>query len=100
MNAVEHGNRFRPEAPVAIEVLASEREVAVRITDHGGGQVAFERETPDLEAKLEGRQSPRGWGLYLIRRLVDAVHQSTDGTEHTVELVLHREGGQHVGSAV
>lgn len=100
MNAVEHGNQFRPEASVAIEVLASMDEVAVRITDHGGGPATLEQPAPDLEAKLDGRQSPRGWGLFLIQNLVDAVHQSSDGTRHTVELTIHREGGQHVGSAV
>jgi anti-sigma regulatory factor (Ser/Thr protein kinase) len=95
MNAVEHGNQFQAEAPVTIEVLASERDIAVRITDRGGGPVDIVAETPDLEAKLDGRQRPRGWGLFLIRRMVDAVHDSSDGGEHTVELILNREGGQH-----
>jgi anti-sigma regulatory factor (Ser/Thr protein kinase) len=95
MNAVEHGNRFQAEAPVTVEALASDREVVIRITDRGGGPADIALETPDLEAKLDGRQRPRGWGLFLIRRMVDAVHDSSDGVEHTVELILNREGGQH-----
>jgi anti-sigma regulatory factor (Ser/Thr protein kinase) len=100
MNAAEHGNRLQPEAPVAIEVLASEDDLAVRITDRGAGPDDSAEETPDLEAKLEGRQRPRGWGLFLIRRMVDAVHESSDGAGHTVELVLRREGDQHGGTAL
>ncbi|MGH2514706.1 MAG: hypothetical protein ACRDHP_03540, partial [Ktedonobacterales bacterium] len=45
-------------------------------------------QTPDLGAKLAGLQSPRGWGLFLIHELVDAVHVSGDAASHTVELVM------------
>jgi hypothetical protein len=44
---------------------------------------------PDLEAKLAGLQSPRGWGLFLIRNMVDAMDVSTDGDLHTVRLLMH-----------
>src|ERR671921_2608601 len=36
MNAMEHGNRHRPEIPVKIQVLASDADLLVRITDQGG----------------------------------------------------------------
>jgi serine phosphatase RsbU (regulator of sigma subunit)/anti-sigma regulatory factor (Ser/Thr protein kinase) len=96
MNAAEHGNSFRADVPVTIQVLASADAVVVRITDRGG-TVVLDVETPDLEAKLEGRQSPRGWGLFLISRLVDTVNQSTAGDEHTVELIVQREEEDHAG---
>ncbi|MGB3216448.1 MAG: SpoIIE family protein phosphatase, partial [Anaerolineae bacterium] len=71
MNAMEHGNRYDPEKPVAIQVRADADELIVSISDHGGGQPIPEVDTPDLEAKLAGLQSPRGWGLFLIRSMVD-----------------------------
>ena len=92
MNAMEHGNKYRSDAPVDFEVLRSAKAVAVRITDHGGGQPIPEAHTPDLEAKLAGLQSPRGWGLFLIEKMVDAVNTASDGHHHTVELVMHLEG--------
>ena len=46
-------------------------ELLVRITDEGGEREIAEAETPDLEAKLEGLQKPRGWGLFLIENMVD-----------------------------
>ena len=39
MNAMEHGNRYRPEVPVKIQVLASDADLLVRITDQGGSPV-------------------------------------------------------------
>ena len=95
MNAMEHGNEYRPEVPVKIRVLSSEADLSVRITDQGGSPVPEpDKEAPDLEAKLEGLQTPRGWGLFLIKNMVDEMHVTSDESHHTVELVMHlREGG-------
>jgi anti-sigma regulatory factor (Ser/Thr protein kinase) len=93
MNAIEHGNQSRPEIPVEIGIRREAGELLVRITDEGGEREIPEAETPDLEAKLEGLQKPRGWGLFLIRNMVDDLRVSTDGTKHTVELVMRLEGG-------
>jgi anti-sigma regulatory factor (Ser/Thr protein kinase) len=97
MNAMEHGNHYRMELPVIIEVAASDAELSVKITDEGNGPPAFDSETPDLEAKLEGMQTPRGWGLFLIKSMVDEMNVTGDEHHHTVELILHldeREGGK------
>jgi serine/threonine-protein kinase RsbW len=97
MNAMEHGNHYHAELPVIIEVSASDAELSVKITDEGSGPAAFDSETPDLEAKLEGVQTPRGWGLFLIKSMVDEMNVTGDEHHHTVELILHldeREGGK------
>ena len=89
MNAMEHGNRYREEVPVLIEVSATDADLSVRITDEGAGPAAFKPETPDLEAKLGGAQTPRGWGLFLIKSMVDEMNVTGDERHHTVELILH-----------
>jgi serine phosphatase RsbU (regulator of sigma subunit)/anti-sigma regulatory factor (Ser/Thr protein kinase) len=89
MNAVEHGNKGRPEVPVAIRVTASASDLEVAITDQGGGQPIPESVHPDLDAKLAGEQGPRGWGLFLIRNMVDDLRISTDAQHHTVHLIMH-----------
>ena len=94
MNAIEHGNRLRRELPVEVSVRASASELVVAVTDLGGAREIPEAEEPDLEAKLEGLQKPRGWGLYLIRNMVDDVRVSTEGGRHTIELVMRLEGGE------
>ena len=95
MNAIEHGNKKQPELPVRIHVLVSDTALTVRITDHGGGRPIPEPQIPDLEAKLAGLQSPRGWGLFMIEHMVDKMHVTADESHHTVELVLHLKGDAH-----
>jgi anti-sigma regulatory factor (Ser/Thr protein kinase) len=95
MNAMEHGNHYREDLSVDIEVLTQPDAVKVLITDHGGQQDIPMTETPDLEAKLEGLQSPRGWGLFLIKNMVDDMQVTTDKDHHTVALILKRQGEDH-----
>jgi anti-sigma regulatory factor (Ser/Thr protein kinase) len=92
LNAIEHGNRFRPDRPVAIRILASVKTVTVSITDQGHGPIP-EPQSPDLAAKVAGQQSPRGWGFFLIEKMVDDFRISGDETHHTIELFLYLEGG-------
>ena len=98
MNAMEHGNHYQPDKPVSIEVLASHKALSVRVTDHGGTRTLPAHpdiEAPDLEAKLAELQTPRGWGLFLIKNMVDEMHISNDASHHTVELILYLEGESH-----
>jgi serine/threonine-protein kinase RsbW len=97
MNAMEHGNHYRPEVPVDLQVLVTDHDLLVRITDRGSGPPPKEDgDAPDLEAKLEGIQTPRGWGLFLIKSMVDEMNITGDEGHHTVELVVHlgAEGGK------
>ena len=89
MNAIEHGNHNRPELPVDIRVVVDDTDLKVRITDQGGERPIPEAETPDLEAKLAGLQTPRGWGLFLIQKMVDDLRTAVDEHHHTIELVMH-----------
>lgn len=93
MNAIEHGNENNPDLDVGIEVAASQSRLRVRVTDNGGDKTIPDPATPDLEAKLAGEQTPRGWGLFLIGQMVDEVNTIRDNGHHTVELVMTRKGG-------
>jgi len=93
MNAIEHGNDRRPELPVRLVVAATDTAVLVTVTDRAvSADDDDEPEVPDLDAKLAGLQSPRGWGLFLMRELVDEVRTRDSAGGHTVELVVHRNG--------
>jgi anti-sigma regulatory factor (Ser/Thr protein kinase) len=93
-NAIEHGNQNRPELPVSLTVLVSATALCVRVTDQGGRPLPAPV-VPDLDAKLAGEQTPRGWGLFLIKNLVDDVHHRSSGTEHTIDLILYRQEDEH-----
>jgi serine phosphatase RsbU (regulator of sigma subunit)/anti-sigma regulatory factor (Ser/Thr protein kinase) len=96
MNAMEHGNHYQPDVPVVIQVQASATTLAVRISDQGEGPAVIDPETPDLEAKLAELQTPRGWGLFLIKNLVDELYIINNDAHHTIELIINlEEGGSH-----
>ena len=95
MNAIEHGNGNRPEIPVEVEVTQDGDEIIVAISDRGGHPDTGEHEDPDLVKKLDGNQSPRGWGLFLIRNMVDAMDITTDGQRHTIWLTMRTGGAAH-----
>jgi len=92
MNAIEHGNQNRAELPVSVRVETDGADLTVFITDQGGERPIPITETPDIEAKLAGLQKPRGWGLFLIQNMVDAMRVTSDEQHHTIELVLHLKG--------
>jgi anti-sigma regulatory factor (Ser/Thr protein kinase) len=92
MNAMEHGSGYRADRPVSVRVLSGNGAVRVQITDSGDAPPEREREIPDLEAKLEGLQRPRGWGLFLIENMVDEMRETSAGGRHTLELGLRLEG--------
>jgi serine phosphatase RsbU (regulator of sigma subunit)/CHASE1-domain containing sensor protein/anti-sigma regulatory factor (Ser/Thr protein kinase) len=98
MNAMEHGNRHDPGVPVRIQVWLLKERLLVRITDRGSGPLpSLSAKGPNLEAKLEGSQTARGWGAFLIERMVDEVRVSGNPDHHTVELVMRLETGTDDG---
>ena len=98
MNAIEYGSHGRADVPFDVDVLVTPTDVIVRVTDRAlSGPVPTDPETPDLERKLAGDQKPRGWGLFLIEHMVDAIDMSADeaaGTQ-TVTLRIAREEKRH-----
>jgi serine phosphatase RsbU (regulator of sigma subunit)/anti-sigma regulatory factor (Ser/Thr protein kinase) len=92
MNAIEYGSQGRADIPVDIEVEATPESVIVRITDRAlSGAVPDDAETPDIDLKLAGAQKPRGWGLFLIRNMVDSMDVTSDGSTQTVTLTMARK---------
>jgi serine phosphatase RsbU (regulator of sigma subunit)/anti-sigma regulatory factor (Ser/Thr protein kinase) len=91
MNAIEHGNQYQPDRMVEVQVLASHTSVVVRVRDQGDGKVnpVAIPDPPNLEAKLAELETPRGWGLFLIKNLVDEMHETNEEHSHTIEVVMH-----------
>ena len=94
MNAIEYGSHGRADVPFDVDVVVTPTDVIVRVTDRAlSGPVPTDPETPVLERKLAGDQKPRGWGLFLIEHMVDAIDVSADeaaGTQ-TVTLRIARQ---------
>lgn len=94
MNAMEHGNGYQSTNQVLLQASASKNAVTVRIHDQGQGEALPDPATitvPDLTAKLAGQQTPRGWGLFLIKSLVDELHIHKEDAHQVIELKIFRQ---------
>ena len=92
MNAIEYGSQGNPEVPVDVRVDADHESIRVRVTDRALSGPIPDAEMPDLDAKIEGRQKARGWGLFLIRHMVDGMDvHAADGLQ-IVTLTIARDG--------
>jgi serine phosphatase RsbU (regulator of sigma subunit)/anti-sigma regulatory factor (Ser/Thr protein kinase) len=92
-NGIEHADDARPNVPVCVRVHASAAQVIIAISNAAVSQAgARAPEPPDLLAKLEGRQQPRGWGVFLMQRLADEVNVIDDAGQYTVELTFFLSG--------
>lgn len=89
LNAIEHGNQYQASLPVEVDVAVSQSALRVTITDRGASGTYATAEAPDLQAKLAGAQSPRGWGLFLIKSMVDSMRIVESTNQHTIELMLN-----------
>jgi serine phosphatase RsbU (regulator of sigma subunit)/anti-sigma regulatory factor (Ser/Thr protein kinase) len=100
MNAIEYGSQSDPSIPIDVEVVVRGGDLIVRISDRGLGGPLGDSEEPDLEKKLAGEQKPRGWGLFLIKHMVDAMEIETHGTGQTLALIVHLEGAGDASNPV
>jgi serine/threonine-protein kinase RsbW len=72
INAIEHGNKENADIKVLVELIADDSRLQVDVHDQGKG-IPGNIPQPDIDAKIAGKESSRGWGLFLIQSLMDEV---------------------------
>jgi serine/threonine-protein kinase RsbW len=88
INAMQHGNKDRPDAKVAISMNFKDDALHISVTDDGGG-IEKLPSNPDIDRIIERLDPPTGFGTFLIRQLADEVdfNELTDGG-HRVNMVI------------
>ena len=72
LNAIEHGNQFNAGLQVRLQFIPQNDRMEILVEDTGaGGTIQLPIQKPDIETKLFDESSKRGWGLFLIRNMVD-----------------------------
>jgi len=90
INAMEHGNNLNAHNRVELLLVPGRRALKIQVYDCGRGFPIEMRTEPNIAKKLAGEESPRGWGLYLIERLVDRVEFKTvEEAGHVITLTMN-----------
>jgi len=88
LNAMEHGNRGRPDARVFVTMTFEDDVFRVSVRDEGEGISEFPDE-PNIRKKIEKLQTPRGLGIFLMKELMDQVEFNQVTSEgHEVKMSL------------
>ena len=72
VNAMQHGNKGRPDATVTIRINHRDDTIYVTVTDDGEGIKKFYPK-PDIGRIIDNLDPPIGFGSFLIKELVDNV---------------------------
>jgi serine/threonine-protein kinase RsbW len=84
-NAIEHGNQFNVEVKVLVVLTVEERSLALHVVDEGRKPI------PDISLEREIRHDNRGWGMFLIKNLMDEVEVVAQPGRNEIRMVIHLE---------
>lgn len=88
INAIEHGNKLDAGMKVGISLTVAGGRLQVAIQDEGKGIGRVP--TPDIDSQIEGGTDTRGWGIFLIKNLMDEVtFESTPEGRSVVKMIIH-----------
>lgn len=82
-NAIEHGNQLNAELSVLIGFAVQERALVLNVIDQGY------RPIPQIPAVRQEREDHRGWGLYLIKNMVDEVEVIAEPGRNEIRMVAY-----------
>jgi serine/threonine-protein kinase RsbW len=84
INAFEHG-KGNEDNNVYIRFILQEEALIIEIKDRGKGFDSTKVEIPEIEKKIHSKKK-RGWGLQLMRELMDdlVIDSGADGTTITM----------------
>jgi serine/threonine-protein kinase RsbW len=88
LNAIEHGNKGRPNARVVITINYNDANFMISVTDEGEG-IKSPVANPDIQKKIEELEAPRGMGIFLIKQLADQFEFSKlKNSGHTLKMIF------------
>jgi|SRR5579859_753219 len=91
LNAIEHGNQFDANRAVSIVITPVGDRLEVVVRDQSSRPIEPPTARPDLEDQIAGRAPRRGWGIFLIRALVDDVEFESSEGGNLVRMVIRAQ---------
>jgi serine/threonine-protein kinase RsbW len=91
INAFEHSET---KNEVYIHFIISDDELTIKVIDKGKGFDASKIKIPEIENKINTNERKRGWGLMLIKELMDSVDFESDHTGTTLTMVKKKDNNE------
>jgi serine/threonine-protein kinase RsbW len=82
VNAIKHGNYSDPKDTVRITIQIQEKELNIKVYDHGQGFDLESVPLPDFDHPKEN-----GMGIFFIRTLMDSVTYTRQGDCNVLEII-------------
>ena len=90
LNAIEHGNKMDTSTKVGITLTVEEAKLQVAVKDQGKG--VGQVPSPSIKNKVEGKDQRRGWGIFLIKRLMNEVSfESSPEGGNITKMIIYLE---------
>jgi serine/threonine-protein kinase RsbW len=83
INAIEHGNQLNNQLTVHVIAQIEDRSLILKVIDEG------QKPLPKLTSTRQDRADHRGWGLFLIQRLVDEVTTVVAPNRNELQMVMY-----------
>jgi len=90
INAMQHGNKERPDAVVTIHINFKEDAIQILVMDEGDG-IKEVLPKPNIERIINELDPPIGFGVFLIQELTDEVEFNIDNNKgHCLRMVVKK----------
>lgn len=83
LNSIEHGNQLNHQLKVDIIALIESGVLTLKVIDQG------QQPLPSLELARQERADHRGWGLFLVKSLMDEVKALVSPGRNELEMVIY-----------
>lgn len=91
INAFEHSET---KEDIYIHFIISDENLTIKVIDKGVGFDASSIKLPNIDEKMGTNERKRGWGLMLIKELMDKVDYRSDNTGTTLTMTKNKESDE------
>ncbi|MDA9679821.1 ATP-binding protein [Flavobacteriaceae bacterium] len=88
INAFEHS---KSKSEVFIHFIISEENLTIKVIDKGKGFDSSKISIPNIENKIGSDEKKRGWGIMLIKELMDSVNYESNEEGTTLTMIKNKE---------
>lgn len=88
INAFEHSET---KSEVYIHFIISEENLTIKVIDKGKGFDSSKISIPNIENKIGSDERKRGWGIMLIKELMDSVNYESNEEGTTLTMIKNKE---------